>query len=67
MQVMSRHQGAQHHHHTHASQTKEQREARERMALFPHNGVTAAGEGSVEVLFVKSDIWVVSTHFPTAS
>ena len=39
-------------------QTKEQRDARERMALFPvGNGEN--GEG-VEVLFVKADIWVVS-------
>lgn len=45
-----------------ATQTKEQKEAGERMALFP------AGEdnGGVEVIFVKNDIWVVCgfSRFP---
>jgi hypothetical protein len=41
-------------------QTKEQREARERMALFPAGEGENGEEGGVEVLFVKGDIWVVS-------
>src|ERR1700730_8535902 len=44
-------------------QTREQTEARERMALFPvGEGDNENGQGGrVEVLFVKGDIWVVST------
>lgn len=45
-----------------ATQTPEQRAARERMALFPKGveGKEDEAEGGVEVLFVKGDIWVVS-------
>ena len=50
-------------HRVSAEQTQEQKEARERMALFPASvGGAEEGEG-VEVLFVKSDIWVVSYTF----
>lgn len=50
-------------HRVNAEQTQEQKEARERMALFPASvGGAEEGEG-VEVLFVKSDIWVVSYTF----
>lgn len=35
------------------TQTDEQRQARERMALFPANA---------EVLFIAPDVWVVCTH-----
>ena len=47
-----------------ATQTPEQRRARERMALFPkgEDGKDDA-EGGVEVLFVKGDIWVVRLFF----
>jgi hypothetical protein len=40
------------------TQNKEQRRARERMALFPANA---------EALFVARDIWVVSNHFDPSS
>ena len=50
-------------HRVSAEQTQEQKEARERMALFPASvGGAEEGEG-VEVLFVKGDIWVVSYTF----
>lgn len=43
-----------------AEQTPAQREARDRMALFPLGDPNKPeGEGGVEVLFVKGDIWVV--------
>jgi hypothetical protein len=45
-------------------QTSEQKEARERMALFPvGDGNSGENGDGVEVLFVKGDIWVVSTTF----
>lgn len=47
-----------------ATQTPEQRKARERMALFPKGEDGKEGaEGGVEVLFVKGDIWVVGLLF----
>lgn len=49
-----------------ATQTPEQRAARERMALFPAGDPNKPeGEGGVEVLFVKGDIWVVRIAFIT--
>jgi hypothetical protein len=42
------------------AQTEEQKEARERMALFPVGEKNRDGvEEGVEVIFVKGDIWVV--------